>query len=78
MPFTIYPLTPDHWSALQDLFGKGGASNGCWCMHWRIGSAYRKRAREENRHALHQIVQHGPPPGLIPFDGERAVGAGAN
>ena len=27
--FTILPLTPDLWPALEDLFGKSGASNGC-------------------------------------------------
>jgi hypothetical protein len=39
----ICPLTPDRWPALEDLFGARGAVNGCWCMYWRIGSAYRKR-----------------------------------
>jgi GNAT superfamily N-acetyltransferase len=74
MKFTVHPLTPDLWPALEDLFGKGGASNGCWCMYWRIGSGYYKRAREKNKMALRQIVKHGPPPGLLAFDGDRAVG----
>jgi GNAT superfamily N-acetyltransferase len=74
MQFTIRPLTHDLWPALEDLFGKGGASNGCWCMYWRIGSEYHKRDREKNRRAFHKIVKHGPPPGLLAFDGERAVG----
>ena len=71
---TIRPLTPDLWPALEDLFGKGGASNGCWCMYWRIGSEYHQREREKNRQAFRRIVRHGPPPGLLAFDGERAVG----
>jgi GNAT superfamily N-acetyltransferase len=74
MQLTIHPLTPDLWPALEDLFGKGGASNGCWCMYWRIGSEYHKRAREKNRFAFRTIVKHGPRPGLLAFDGERAVG----
>ena len=37
MKLIIRPLTPDLWPALEDLFGKGGASNGCWCMYWRLG-----------------------------------------
>jgi len=74
MQLTIRPLTPDLWPAFEDLFGKGGASNGCWCMYWRIGSEYHKRRREENRSAFRRIVKHGPPPGLLAFDGERAVG----
>jgi GNAT superfamily N-acetyltransferase len=74
MKLTIRPLTPDLWPALEDLFGKGGASNGCWCMYWRIGPEYHKRPREQNRSALRRIVEQGPPPGLLAFDGERAVG----
>jgi hypothetical protein len=74
MKLTVRPLTPDLWPALEDLFGKGGASNGCWCMYWRIGPEYHKRPREKNRSALRRIVKHGPPPGLLAFDGERAVG----
>lgn len=74
MDLTIRPLTPDLWLALEDLFGRSGASNGCWCMYWRIGSAYHKREREKNRDAFQAIVMRGPPPGLLAFDGERAVG----
>lgn len=73
-PLVIRPLTPDLWPALEDLFGKGGASNGCWCMYWRIGSEYHDRAREKNRNALRTIVRRGPPPGLLAFEGDRAVG----
>ena len=74
MKLTIRPLTPDRWPALQDLFGKSGASNGCWCMYWRIGSAYGKRPRAENRAAFRRVVRRGPPPGLLAFDGDLAVG----
>ena len=49
MKLTILLLTPDLWPALEDLFGKSGAWNGCWCMYWRIGSAYRKRPRQRNK-----------------------------
>ncbi len=74
MKLTIRPLTPSLWPALEDLFGKGGASNGCWCMYWRIGPEYHKRPREKNKSELHRIVKQGPPPGLLAFDGERPVG----
>ena len=69
----IRPVTPELWPALEDLFGKSGASNGCWCMYWRIGGAYRE-TRDENRDALRSVVRHGPPPGLLAFDGDLAVG----
>jgi GNAT superfamily N-acetyltransferase len=74
MKLTIRPLTPDLWPALEDLFGKHGASNGCWCMYWRVGPAYRERPREENKAAFRDVTEHGPPPGLIAFDGDVAVG----
>jgi hypothetical protein len=74
MNLTIQPLTPSLWPALEALFGKGGASNGCWCMYWRIGPEYHKRPRENNRIAFRKIVKQGPPPGLLPFDGDLAVG----
>ena len=70
----IHQVTPSLWPALEDLFGKGGACNGCWCMYWRIGSEYHRREREMNRSALHTLVKRGPSPGLLAFDGDRAVG----
>jgi len=73
--FTVRPLTPDLWPALEDLFGKRGACNGCWCMYWRLGSAYfHQRTPEQNRASLRALVRRGPPPGLLALDGERAVG----
>jgi GNAT superfamily N-acetyltransferase len=74
MNLTIRPLTPSLWPALEALFGKGGASNGCWCMYWRIGPEYHKRPREKNKSAFRRIVKQGPPPGLLAFDGQLAVG----
>ena len=74
MKLTIRPLTPDLWPVLEDLFGKDGACNGCWCMYGRIGSAYRKRPGEENKAAFRELVERGPPPGLLAFDGDMAVG----
>ena len=74
MHLTIRPLTPELWPALEDLFGKNGACNGCWCMYWRIGAAYRKRPRDKNKAAFREVVKRGPPPGLIAFDGDLPVG----
>lgn len=73
MRLTVRPLTPDLWAALEDLFGKKGACNGCWCMYWRIGAAYRKNSPDINKSAFREIVRRGPPPGLIAFDGDKAV-----
>jgi GNAT superfamily N-acetyltransferase len=74
MALTVRSLTPELWPALEDLFGSAGASNGCWCMYWRIGAAYRERPRGRNKAALRALARRGPPPGLLAFDGDLAVG----
>jgi GNAT superfamily N-acetyltransferase len=43
-------------------------------MYWRLGPGYRERPREKNRAALRTLVKRGPPPGLLAFDGDVAVG----
>jgi GNAT superfamily N-acetyltransferase len=72
--YRIKPLTADLWPALEELFGPVGACNGCWCMYWRIGSAYNKRPRDANRKDFRAVVKKGPPPGLLAFEGDKAVG----
>ena len=68
------PLTPALWPALEDLFGELGACNGCWCMYWRIGAAYRTQSRDANKSAFRTVVKRGPSPGLLAFDGKVPVG----
>ena len=43
-------------------------------MYWRIGSAYRKQPGKTNKAAFREVVKKGPPPGLLAFDGDLAVG----
>src|ERR1041384_3503489 len=43
-------------------------------MYCRIGSAYRNQPAAKNKAAFRRIVKDGPPPGLLAFDGDRAVG----
>jgi len=74
MNLTVHPLTPDLWPAFEDLFGAHGAVGGCWCMYWRIGAAYRQRPAELNKADFCQLLQAGPPPGLLAFQGGLAVG----
>ncbi len=74
MNLTISPLTLEHWPALADLFGPAGASNGCWCMYWRIGPRYSRRPREDNKADLRRLAASGQPPGLLAFDGPVPVG----
>ncbi len=43
-------------------------------MYWRIGSAYRKQPGKTNKAAFREVVKKGPPPGLLAFEGDLAVG----
>jgi GNAT superfamily N-acetyltransferase len=74
MKLTIRPLTPELWPALEDLFGRTGACARCWCMYGRIGSAYRRRTSAKNKAEFRELVERGPPPGLLAFAGDIAVG----
>jgi GNAT superfamily N-acetyltransferase len=74
MDYMISPLTAERWPALEELFGRAGGSNGCWCMYWRIGPRYHDRPRADNQHDLRQLATSGRPPGLLAFDGKLAVG----
>lgn len=74
MSYSIYPLTLDNWPALEDLFNAKGPVSRCWCMFWRIGTKYRDRPAEQNKADLHDIAASSPPPGLMAFDGDLAVG----
>lgn len=74
MKLRIRPLTPNRWPALEDLFSNNWPCGACWCMYWRIGSAYRKQPRKSNQAAFREVVKTGPPPGLLAFDGDLAVG----
>jgi GNAT superfamily N-acetyltransferase len=70
----IRPLTPDLWPALEDLFGPNGANSGCWCMWWRVSGQIRVADTLKNQAAFRTVVRNGPPPGLLAFDGDDAVG----
>lgn len=71
-----HALTPDRWPDLEDLFGpERGASSGCWCMWPRlVGAEFKAMARAGRKDAFRSIVEAGPPPGLLAYDGGRAVG----
>jgi hypothetical protein len=75
MKLTIRPLTPDLWSALEDLFGENGAVDGCRCMYWRIGRAIRKRSHEEDKVAFRKVVRLWSTPGLTRLRRQHSRGA---
>ncbi len=72
----LRPLTPERWDDLVDLFGPDrGANSGCWCMWWRMPrSEWKVVPRDEKRDRFRSIVEAGPPPGILAYDGHAAVG----
>ena len=73
---TFRPLTIDRWDDLVDLFGpERGACAGCWCMWPRIrGVDFKALTKEQRRKAFRKIVEKGPPPGLLAYEGKVAIG----
>jgi GNAT superfamily N-acetyltransferase len=72
----IHPLTGDRWDDLVDLFGpERGANSGCWCMWWRMTRAdWKAVPKDEKRDRFRAIVEAGPPPGIIAYEGGTAIG----
>jgi ribosomal protein S18 acetylase RimI-like enzyme len=78
VPIEVRPLTPDTWDALAGLFREGGDPRWCWCQYWRLRSkdfgAAKVPELRERLHGQAAAAPAGDPPGLVAFDGDRAVG----
>ena len=75
MTVAVRPLTGETWDALAELFREGGDPRWCWCQHWRLRSKDMAAAKvPQLRERLHDQALSTQPPGLVAFDGERAVG----
>jgi len=71
----IHPLTPDRWRDFETLFGANGACAGCWCLWWHMGQSEWEAKKGETTKKLMKVrVTKGPPPGLLAYSGEEAVG----
>ena len=69
------PLTPAHWDDFERLFGRHGATGGCWCMWWRCKrSEFERNGNEGNRQAMKAIVDSGVVPGLLGYHEGEPVG----
>lgn len=72
---TTQLLTPELWPAFEDLFGKQGACYGCWCTAFRLPPKVRRQHDgQRNKDFIKARIECGPPPGILAFDGGRAVG----
>lgn len=74
----VKPATAARWPDLETLFGPNGAYSGCWCMFLRVGSkAFSENCPgggAANRALLKALVDGGEEPGLLAYEGKRAVG----
>ena len=71
----LHPLTPDRWADLEALFGPQGATDGCWCMYWRLTAPEWKAGDGAGRKAAFKArVDAGPPPGILAYVEGKPVG----
>jgi GNAT superfamily N-acetyltransferase len=68
----VRPADADDVPAIEELFGRAGASNGCWCQYWLLGSGYKGR-RDENRADLRRQIAEGGA-GYLALDDDGPVG----
>jgi GNAT superfamily N-acetyltransferase len=71
----IHPLTADRWDDLATLFDRPGDQKGCWCMFWRVrGREFDRLGGKGARAAFREVVEEGPPPGLLAYRDGAPVG----
>ena len=75
MTVEVRPLTAETWDALAALFREGGDPRWCWCQFWRMRSKdFGEMKVPQLRERLHDQARSEDTPGLVAFDGDRAVG----
>ncbi|MGB0658614.1 MAG: GNAT family N-acetyltransferase [Mangrovicoccus sp.] len=68
-------VLPADWTGFTQVMGEKGGCGGCWCMLWRQSKKEMDaNMGAANRAAMQKRFEDGPPPGLVAWDGERAVG----
>jgi GNAT superfamily N-acetyltransferase len=71
----IVPLTPERLGDLRALFDEGGDPKTCQCAFWRVrGSGWQDWTKARNATVLEQLAGEHRAPGLVAYDGDRAVG----
>lgn len=62
------PLTPEIWDDFLEVMGPKGGDAGCFCMWYRLKSSeFGQNEGDRNRRMMKDIVDAGPPPGLIGY-----------
>ena len=74
-PLATHPLTADRFGDFERLMGPKGGYGGCWCMLWRLTKKDYDAACGAGTHAaMKALVEAGPPPGVLAYDGGTPVG----
>jgi GNAT superfamily N-acetyltransferase len=70
-----HALSADRWGDIETLFGRRGATGGCWCMYWRLPRAqFSAQKGEGTRNALKHLVESGAIVGLLAYAKGEPVG----
>lgn len=69
----VFPADEARWDDVVGMFGRAGASNGCWCQYWILGAGYHQRERASNRADLLAQISGGMA-GILAFRQGRPVG----
>jgi len=72
-PIEVVNAGADTWHDIERLFGRTGASNGCWCQYWILGPEYARRERSWNQRDLARQIRGGSA-GLVAYRDGEAVG----
>ena len=73
-PVDVHPLIPDRFADLAALFEEGGDPKWCWCQFYRVRNLDWTSDAGANRARLATLAADGPPPGLVAYLGNQAVG----
>jgi GNAT superfamily N-acetyltransferase len=75
MNITCYPVTPERWDDLVELFAGHGNPGYCWCQSWRLsGRCYQELDSEGRRARLHEQVLANVPVGILAYQDSQPVG----
>jgi GNAT superfamily N-acetyltransferase len=75
MPIEVRPAT--EFADVKAMVGpKRPDANVCWCLSYRLTSSKENQAlRGEARgERVRELIAHGPPPGVLAYDGDEVVG----
>ena len=74
MAFTTTRLTPETWSAFDDLVQRhNGIFGGCWCIAFHPDGPERGQGAEGNRALKCSLVERGEAHAAVVMDGEEAI-----